>query len=824
MAEQTLSREQIGERYFASLPYPPYPVQEEALLAWFLCEHGVLMCAPTGTGKTLVAQGAMFEALTLGKTAYYTTPLIALTEQKFHEMQEAAVRWGFSADDVGLVTGNRKVNPDAKILVVVAEILLNRLMNASAFRFEECSAVVMDEFHSFNDPERGIVWELSLGLLPRNVRLLLLSATVGNAPEFLVWLQRNHNHKLDLALGTERRVPLSYHWIADKLLGEQLAEMAQGDEAERKTPALVFCFNREECWSVGEQLKGLDLLGPEQRDPLRRQIEACDWSKGVGGKLRSMLWRGVGVHHAGMLPKYRRVVERLFLNKLLSVVVCTETLAAGLNLPARSVVLTALLKGPPGAKKLINASVAHQMFGRAGRPQFDSEGFVYALAHEDDVKIAKWEGKFRTFPESSKDPAVLKAKKAFLKKKPARRANEQYWTQAQFQKLIQSPPARLYSHGPLPWRLLAYLLESSPDVGRLRSFLAKRLLDPPRILKAERDLTAMLLTLHHGGYVVLSPAPPPKRDGDARRAEPPTSDPRGGGLFARAGLVPADPPPPKTKEAAAAADYAPETATPTPELAKLLAFRSIHPLYGAFLLDHLGYADDNERILGLESALNLPRPLLRSVRPPRPDELPPGPLETQRLDPLLIERGLARGRPAGSTEDESETEEDAEEERPPTLADKLRMLFDDLHPGVHDLSTQSIWAAGEILRFGGDFDKFVRTMKLVKQEGIVFRHVLRLVLLCGEFASLRPPGVDLDGWRGSLSEIARRLTISCRAVDAVSTARTLQQARADDFVGDDEATPGAPPVDRQWEAQWDSMLAELSSNDADSAKEEGALD
>src|SRR6186997_1182233 len=122
------TRDELAERYLAQLPYPPYPVQEEALLAWFTSELGVLVCAPTGTGKTLIAQAALFEALHTGKKAYYTTPLIALTEQKFAEMQAAAVRWGFSMDDVGLVTGHRKVNPQARVLVVVAEILLNRLL------------------------------------------------------------------------------------------------------------------------------------------------------------------------------------------------------------------------------------------------------------------------------------------------------------------------------------------------------------------------------------------------------------------------------------------------------------------------------------------------------------------------------------------------------------------------------------------------------------------------------------------------------------------------------------------------------------------------
>src|SRR5436190_6143128 len=153
------SRSQLADLYLAQLPYPPYPVQEEALLAWFTAEQGVLVCAPTGMGKTLIAQAALYEALHSGQVAYYTTPLIALTEQKFQEMQACAVRWGFRAEEVGLVTGNRKINPDARVLVVVAEILLNRLLHqdktaapaagSQAFDFSHVTAVVMDEFHSF---------------------------------------------------------------------------------------------------------------------------------------------------------------------------------------------------------------------------------------------------------------------------------------------------------------------------------------------------------------------------------------------------------------------------------------------------------------------------------------------------------------------------------------------------------------------------------------------------------------------------------------------------------------------------------------------------
>src|SRR6478752_4452358 len=234
----TPSRSDLASKYIDELPYPPYPVQEEALLSWFDSERGVMVCAPTGTGKTLIAHAALFEALHTNTVAYYTTPLIALTEQKFTEMQEAAIRWGFKAEDVGLVTGNRRVNPNARVLIVVAEILLNRLLHPEGFDFSQVSAVVMDEFHSFADPERGIVWELTLALLPPHIRLLLLSATVGNSLEFLNWLERSHGRKLDLVEGRERKVPLEYHWVPDQLLTEELVLMAKGVDAARKTPAL----------------------------------------------------------------------------------------------------------------------------------------------------------------------------------------------------------------------------------------------------------------------------------------------------------------------------------------------------------------------------------------------------------------------------------------------------------------------------------------------------------------------------------------------------------------------------------------------------------
>ncbi len=764
MSAATPARDDLAARYFEQLPYAPYPFQEEALLTWFTAERGVLVCAPTGMGKTLIAEAALFEALHNGTIAYYTTPLIALTDQKFYEMQESAIRWGFRAEDVGLVTGNRRINPEARILVVVAEILLNRLLHAAAFDFSQVSAVVMDEFHSFNDVERGIVWELTLGLLPAHVRILLLSATVGNSLEFIQWLSHHHQRRLELVQSQERKVPLIYQWIGDMLLNEFLESMAAGDELSRKTPALVFCFNREMCWNVAEQVKGKQLIGSPQQKQLAAELDRYDWSQGAGPKLRQLLLRGVGVHHAGVLPKYKRIVEELFQRKLLAVTICTETLSAGINLPARSVVVPELLKGPPGEKKLIDPSTAHQIFGRAGRPQFDTQGFVFALAHEDDVKILRWREKYDSIPEDTKDPQLLKAKKALKRKMPTRRTTEQYWSEAQFEQLRAAPPGRLSSRGMLPWRLLAYWLDASPEVDRIRELVGKRLVFGKRLEANQRAVDHMLRTLWTGGYVELEP-PPPTAAADS--APPVGQDAAGDG-----------------GEAAEGRGYRPHFAHPTPALQKLLLLRGVNPLYGVFLANQLGIADQSERLQALESVLEMPPAVAYHLHVPGHDELPPGPLATTRLDVHLLQRGLVTPEQLGIAEPAEERAGPRAfyEEEPVyvlTLADKLRLAFDSDFPGVHDLRTRAVWCAGELLQFGGDFNKFITAKQLQKQEGVIFRHLLRLILLIKEFTQLTPPDTDAAAWRTDLDDLAMRLTDACRRVDPTSTDRALEDVETD---------------------------------------------
>jgi superfamily II DNA/RNA helicase len=803
-----ISRDEIVLQYVDRLPYPPYPVQEEAMFAWAACEQGVLLSAPTGTGKTLVAELAVYEGLITGKSVYYSTPLIALTDQKLLELQDTVARWGYDRSVVGLVTGHRTVNPDAPIKVVVAEVLLNRLLHREAFDFAGVGAVVMDEFHNFNEPQRGIVWELSLSLLPRHIRLMLLSATVGAASEFVNWMARSLDLRLTLVEGTERKVPLHFHWIGDDLLPDYLEQIASGVESQRRTPALVFCFDREVCWATADVLRGKNLFAEGQRQPLLDRLESFDFSGGSGSKLRTMLARGIGVHHAGVLPKYKRIVEQLFQEKLLPYCVCTETLAAGINLPARSVVLTTIVKGPRDKKKVIDTGAAQQIFGRAGRPQFDTEGHVIALAHEDDVKLARWKLKYDSIPEDTKDPGLMKAKKAIAKKKPLRRANVTYWNAEQFAKLQTAPAARLASRGNLNWRWLAFLLDANPAVEPIRQVIQKRLMPQPMIESELKRLTKMLVTLSHIGVVTLDPPPPSswneaiksgaeslaataeaEEDGEEEEIEasaekaprhlPSAAEVKlklrlGGDVLTTKGTLVDGAGAVINAAVKGPEPYDPITATPTPRLKQLMVFRAVHPLYGLYLLEHLGKADQSELIQILESLLAMPGSVAKGVRVPWPDRLPPGKLSLEVVDPAILTAGLATAQDMYPPADQSDVEPELRK-YPIPLAQKMRMLFEHTIDHAGGLYVTPVWAVGDLLERGGNFDEFVRSRELVKQEGILFKHCLRMILLCDEFTQLTPRDVTPAEWELRLRQISNVLTTACTAVDPQSTDEMLEE-------------------------------------------------
>lgn len=929
------TRDEIAEAYFAQLPFQPYPVQEEALFAWYTSQQGVLVCAPTGTGKTLIAEAAIFEALQLGRKAYYTTPLIALTDQKYRELKETVMRWGYSPDVVGLVTGNRKLNPDAPIQVVVAEILLNRLLDPGQADWPDVWAVVMDEFHSFNDPERGIVWEFGLSLLPPQVKTLLLSATVGNSTEFVNWLKFRHDRSLMLVQSSDRKIPLTYQWVEDQTLPEQLELMFDGDPAVRLTPALVFCFNRDQCWTVAELFKGKALVTSDQKQQLLTELDQYDWSQGAGPKLKQILQRGIGVHHAGVLPRYRRIVEDLFQKKLLSVAVCTETLAAGINLPARSVVLPTLMKGPFNKKTLVEASSAQQMFGRAGRPQFDDRGYVVALAHEDDVKYFRWKEKFDQIPADTKDAGLLKAKKQLKKKMPRRRDGVVYWTQKQFEQLQVAKSANLESRGPIPWQLLAYMLNLHADVDLLRQLIGKRLLSSNQMEQQYLELNRRLVALWRGRFIELEPPPPFERDdlaavaavvppsdgtadaaeeedefvdsepldeaagedtdhstvqGQVNRAKPvqtaggkpgsQSSGPRPsagssapadataaapplfGGWLAAALQSPTTTPPPNASapqsseperepaaptaasdstatddteltlaklssenanqdlsdkpgpsgptapakppanvtnhaaganraEAVAAAsktarqlllDYRPQHARANLRLDDFIRLRAIHPVFGIYLIDLLARADDVERIMAVESLLEMPASVGSAIRVPWPDDLPLGPLALEELHPRLLRLGLATveelvGRPPDDEDDAPRVWTEEPPAKIISLPHKIQRLFQYDNPGIDDVKVKPVWVIGRLREFNWNFNNYITSYKLQKQEGMIFRHLLRGILLFEEVAEVGPRECDYYEWSDFWYGLADAMIDCCQQIDATSTEEILSETR-----------------------------------------------
>lgn len=716
-----MDRAEIWSKFIEAVPFELYPFQEEAILAWFEAEGGVLVCAPTGMGKTLIAEAAVFEALHARQRLYYTTPLIALTDQKYRELQDAAERWGFKREDVGLITGNRRENPDALIRVVVAEILLNHLLAAEPGEgdFEHVGGVVMDEFHSFNDPERGIVWELSLVLLPRHVRVMLLSATVGNPYDFADWLKKSHQRPLTVVTSAERRVPLEFNWVEDRLLTELLPDMVTNDDPTNRVPALVFCFNRDECWEVAEKLKGLPLIADGVRKLIEQYLDERreDLAEGVGPKLRQMLIRGVGVHHAGVLPKHKGIVEALFLKKLVPFVICTETLAAGINLPARSVVLTTLVKGPRFEKKLVPASAAHQMFGRAGRPQFDTNGYVFAAAHEDDVRIWKWKQRYDKIDPNSKDPGVMRMRKELERKRPTRRKTETYWTEGQFRTLIAAGPAKLSSRAMIPYQVLVYLLNKTGTLQDVRRFLAQRFTTAASIERFQEQLDHMVANLDQLGYL------------------------------------------------SRAADG--EHVTLNTNIQRLAVFRSLDPLFGAFLCQRLTHGNNDEKLLALESVLELPPVIARKTPPPM--DLPPGPLQRE-LEPELIALGLVganifTARAASADEDDFEDDEDLE--HPPTFPEMLQKVFEAGLANPEPAFVQTKWIAGGAFQLDCEFYKFVKSRDLIKQEGLILRHLLRLVVLATEFFTFTEDP--------EYQTIAEQATRTCRRVDPQYTDRFLAE-------------------------------------------------
>ncbi len=376
------------DEFFFKRELEPYPVQEQAFAKIFAGES-VLVTVPTGTGKTLIAKAAIFKALAAGQRIIYTTPLRALTEEKFRELCV-----DFGEDRVGFATGDYKVRPDAPVQVVVAEILWNKIFGDRVKA--PADVVVMDEGHYFNDFERGYVWEQSIiGLDPRT-QLVILSATIGDAQDFCHWVYSCRRVRLELVQSFDRKVPLHHEYRENYIV-----EVCRDLYANGGCPAIFFVFSRDGCFETARLLKSCSrFTSDEERAKIAATADAALLDRGFAKDLRPLLLHGIGIHHAGILPKYKQLVEKLTLERLLKFVVSTETISAGINLPAKRVVFPSLRKFIQGKARLLHSAEYHQMSGRAGRPQFDSEGIAITLG-PDEVGFRRSARRSRTLPAAA---------------------------------------------------------------------------------------------------------------------------------------------------------------------------------------------------------------------------------------------------------------------------------------------------------------------------------------------------------------------------------------------------------------------------------------
>jgi superfamily II RNA helicase len=397
-----------------------YPHQEEALIE-IVSGANVILSTPTGSGKSLVAAGAHFAALAQGQRSFYTAPVKALVSEKFFALCEA-----FGPDDVGMMTGDASVNADAPIICCTAEILANIALRDGADA--DVGLVIMDEFHFYADPDRGWAWQVPLVELPR-AQFLLMSATLGDVSRFDRDLARRTGRPTAVVHSAERPVPLLFSYVMTPL-HETVEELL----ATRQAPIYIVHFTQAAAIEQAQALMSINVCTREEKDAIADLIGNFRFTAGFGKALSRLVRHGIGVHHAGMLPRYRRLVETLAQAGLLKVICGTDTLGVGINVPIRTVLLTALSKYDGSKTRLLQAREFHQIAGRAGRAGFDTTGYVVVQAPEHVIETE------RALAKAGDDP---KKRRKVVRKKP--QPGFVSWGQPTFDRLVAAEPEPLQS-------------------------------------------------------------------------------------------------------------------------------------------------------------------------------------------------------------------------------------------------------------------------------------------------------------------------------------------------------------------------------------------
>ncbi|BBX66839.1 DEAD/DEAH box helicase [Mycolicibacterium psychrotolerans] len=468
---------------------PLYPAQEEALIE-FVSGANVVLATPTGSGKSLVATGAQYAALAAGRRSYYTAPIKALVSEKFFTLCGI-----FGADQVGMLTGDAAVNAHAPIIVCTAEVLANTALREGAT--SDIGVVVMDEFHFYGDPDRGWAWQVPLLELPR-AQFLLMSATLGDVTFLREDLTRRTGRPTALVAHAERPVPLFYSY-ATTPMHETIGELLD----TRQAPIYIVHFTQASALERAQALMSVNVSTKDEKAAIAQMVGSFRFSTAFGSTLSRLVRHGIGVHHAGMLPKYRRLVEQLAQAGLLKVICGTDTLGVGINVPIRTVVFTALSKYDGTRTRLLTAREFHQIAGRAGRAGYDTAGTVVVQAPEHEVENLK------QFAKVADDPK--KRRKLVRRKVPEGMVP---WSEKTMTRLVDAAPEPLTSNMRVFTAMILDVVDRPGDpFEAMRRLLTDNHEPRKRQLRLIREAVGIARSLLQAGVVERLPAP----EADGRR-------------------------------------------------------------------------------------------------------------------------------------------------------------------------------------------------------------------------------------------------------------------------------------------------------------------
>lgn len=418
-----------------------YEAQEEAILEIF-DDKQVILNTPTGSGKSLVALAMHFFSFATGRQSVYTSPIKALVSEKFFDLCKQ-----FGAENVGMMTGDASINRDAPILCCTQEILAQIALSESDKA--EIDHAIIDEFHFYGDRERGMAWQLPLLLMPQTC-YLLMSATLGDTKRLSDQLEERSGRPVALVKSSERPVPLSFEYSWDVLV-HKIEELVEQNFA----PVYVVNFTQRDCAELAQSLMSINFCTDEEKDALKAEMKGAKFDTPYGSTVRRYLRHGIAVHHGGLIPKYRFLTEQLAQKGLLKVIVGTDTLGVGINLPLRTVLFTKLCKFDGQKVRLLKVREFQQIAGRAGRKGYDDKGLVVAQAPEHEIENEKMKAKAEGNPK--------KMKKLRLNSPPER--GYVHWDEDIFRQMATGEPEELTSRFTVDHAMLLNLLQRDDKTG-----------------------------------------------------------------------------------------------------------------------------------------------------------------------------------------------------------------------------------------------------------------------------------------------------------------------------------------------------------------------